>query len=469
MNYQKKYIKYKIKYLKLKKLVGGGENENLEFFLDYNNKCNDIIKKYESFDNNVKTNYSYFNMKNINLPTYYISHGANGAINNFNFKNNIDENNFNIIVKTSLDSRADNLFYEYMAGQCVNKFKRFFPNFCYTFKYLYLNDLAGKFIPKLLSKDGLTDITEFEKTIMDLKLDIPLISKENFKLGCSNNHRVSIMLENIPKSFKFSDLLDDSEFKSNLDYNFFCCMFQLYMCLYSLSNVFTHYDLNANNVMYTKLDKPIKITYDIKQYGKIIDIYTKYIPVIIDYARAHVNCPDLSINSADVHPMVCSLRECNNRRHPLCDTQSKGMFFGTELYPDGKYYYNDFKSFHNINPREINQSHDLLHLHTLMRYYFKDSKDTTSSKLALKLKDSYKKVFDYALWTKSDLVTPKYGNIRLRNSYDSNPKKINTTQDVVRWLMDYFKDNFKDYSTEDYYAKMCITTNLSSPFEFSLK
>jgi hypothetical protein len=294
-------------------------------------------------------------------------------------------------------------------------------------------------------------------------------SIENFKLACANNHRVSIMLENIPKGFKFKNLLADYEFTADLDYNYFCCMFQLYICLFSLSDVFTHYDLNANNVMYTKLDKAIKITYDIKQYGKVIDIYTKYIPVIIDYARAHVKCPDLVINTKDVANLVCNLRECNTRKIPLCNTMDHGMFFVKDLYPDGKYYYNDFSSFHNINPRKTNKTHDLLHINTLMNLYFRSAWSLSFSKFSCKLKNSYDALFDKAIWLSSNGVDLKYGNKELFHSYDLTPKKINTTQDVVRWLMDYFEENFRDYKNDDYEEKILITTDLSCPFKYSLK
>jgi len=47
--YKNKYIKYKNKYLNLKKMIGGNNDENLDFFLNFNIKKDIYIEKYLMF------------------------------------------------------------------------------------------------------------------------------------------------------------------------------------------------------------------------------------------------------------------------------------------------------------------------------------------------------------------------------------------------------------------------------------
>ena len=462
MDYQKKYLKYKLKYLKLKKLTGGGDNENLSFFLNFNNTCisNYLLIKYNHFSD----------LTLLNSPVSFIGKGNNSIVNNFNFKNNSDDKNFDIIVKTSLNVHTDNLYYEYISGLCVNKFKKFFPNFCYTFNFCHINDPSGTLTTSLKNEHGLADLTELKEKLKINPLEEPRVSADNFRYACLNNDKVCSMIENVPSSLKLSELKVDRDFLTNLDYNLFCILLQIYVALFGLSDLFTHYDLNVYNVMFTKLDRPIKITYDIKQLGKIITIYTKFIPVIIDYARAHVKCPDLLIESNNIAELVCTVRECNSKEPPLCDARNSGMYFGVKQYRNYLGIYtdvNNFETFHNINPRKINKSHDLLYLHSIMLYNFQHSSKFDAGYLKCKLRDDYELVFDKTKWIDAGKNKLLYGNKELEDSFDKVPKKINTTKDVVRWLINYFDENFRD-NRDDTFAEICITTDLSTPFSFKL-
>ena len=119
MDYYQKYLKYKHKYLTLK---GGNDNENLNFFLNFNTIGKSIIDKYESFKN--------FDL--IDGSINPIGQGSsNGFINLMKYKK--DSKNFDIIVKTSQQIDADNNFYEFNVGRCMNVIKQYYPNFIYTF------------------------------------------------------------------------------------------------------------------------------------------------------------------------------------------------------------------------------------------------------------------------------------------------------------------------------------------------
>ena len=129
MDFKKKYLKYKEKYLSLKKFKGGA-NENLDFFLNFNSKKNDILIKYQNFTN--------FNQ--IQIPIRPIGQlSQNGYINLIKYNNTTDGNNIETIMKTSNDLNSDNNFYEFNVGLCVNEMKQYFPNFIYFFlKSIYI-------------------------------------------------------------------------------------------------------------------------------------------------------------------------------------------------------------------------------------------------------------------------------------------------------------------------------------------
>jgi hypothetical protein len=151
MDYYQKYLKYKNKYLTLK---GGLDNENFNFFLNFNTVSKSIINKYDNFEN----------LDLIDGPIKPIGQGsANGFINLIKYKNLKDSKKFDVVIKTSVEIDADNNFYEFNVGRCINIIKQYYPNFVYTFLFFNMSsELKKRIEPKQnIPRLPFTDIKSF--------------------------------------------------------------------------------------------------------------------------------------------------------------------------------------------------------------------------------------------------------------------------------------------------------------------
>jgi hypothetical protein len=449
--YYKKYLKYKEKYLKLK---GGNKNENMDFFFNFNKIKDQIIEKYNNFND----------INNINIPIHRIgTPSANGFINDINFKNNIDDKNFNTILKTSRLKEADNNYYEYVVGRCINKIKEYYPNFVYTFNYFNMTEE--------LKYELSSNVIYFDKMkiVNDLK---PLGEKNEHKLqllskienGCINNDKSAILIENIPDSISLDKLVEEPEFIADKEINVFNILFQIYFVLSSLSDIYTHYDLHAGNVMILKLSKKVQINY---VSDKIYKIYTKYIPIIIDYGRNHVNCLkfDSTILSSIYSEIACD-SQCNIEVYPKCLTNLSGLVFKS----DSKLSHNDMNSFDFINPRIKNKSHDLRFIIYFMNY-FKGTliNNPSDTRTELELKDNFYGVFN-------EINSPEWYTLKgykygVRESVDTlHMNKLSTIHDVLGWLIKYYNKNNLELKNEvDIYGLMIINYDINKKIKWTYK
>jgi len=134
---------------------------------------------------------------------------------------------------------------------------------------------------------------------------------------------------------------------------------------------YTHYDLHAGNVLLSKVpdNKYVKIRYEYED-GSLYEIYTKYIPVIIDYRRSYFNFESFGsefagFNSKNVYDIMCST-SCNesvatDRRDKSC---SSGSGFFSERLSSGDYSDNEHNFY--INPVTKNVSYDLRYIKELI-------------------------------------------------------------------------------------------------------
>lgn len=424
MDYKKKYLKYKEKYLNLK---GGENNENLIFFFYYNSIRDITLDKYQKFSN-------------LNLmmsPINPIGQGsANGFINLVKYGNLTDNHNFDAVIKTSRQTDADNNFYEFNVGRCINIIKQYFPNFVYTFLYFNLSQsLKAVLEPSGDEKrQPFTNLNYFKRNIQNLRVaSAPyLINEPEIESGCENNSRASVLIENIPNSINFSELLRNQQFNKDYNYNIFCILFQIYAALYSLREIYTHYDLHTENVMFISLKDPIQIIYNLNDEEYIL--YTSFIPVIIDYGRSYVNCAKL--DSTLISSEMFAEKACNTRCNVLNSMLNcKNTSLKIEKY-NGRWY--DMANFYYINPRVKNESHDLRYIGILM------------SKITLcDLKIKYSEKFNPTNnpdWHNKDRSI-SYG-VKEHPSTDikSHPllTKIENTTDIMLFLTNYFKYNYKN-------------------------
>jgi len=425
MDYRSKYLKYKKKYKELKK--GGGIldpiNDNLDFFFRFNTDKTGIMTKYNNFNN----------LQLIETPMKKMGNAsANGFIFKIKFRNN--RGTFDTILKTSIQKSSDNNYYEYIVGNCINKFKEYYPNFVYTFNYLNLSE-SLKYI--LYSSQSYSNLPKFiaDANIKNININ-ELQNYFNIGKGCENNNRASVLIEFIPNSLSINELMTNRNFISsdfNINIELFNILFQIYATLSGLKEVYTHYDLHLQNIMFIEIPdgKKIQIEYKI---DKIYTIYTSYIPVILDYGRSFVDCLkiDNTIYSKIFAEVICNNPKCNSLKHPQCSSRDVGVVIDKDATDN----YSKQEDFYNINLRNKNESFDLRYLHNFMlnipeslpikidyRKYFNKETDWVTRDITGKVKTNYlgKPIINFG-------VKENLSDINISH-------KISNTTDCFEWLV----------------------------------
>jgi hypothetical protein len=425
------------------------ENENLNFFLNFNTEGRNIINKYEKFNN----------LNLIKLPVIHSDEkNQNGIINSIYFKNISDDKTFKTIIKTSIDKENDNNFYEYNVGRCINLIKEYLPNFTYTFLYFNISKELSKIIEE---KNDKTDIEFLKKNIYNVKnSSIPYnISSNDIEIGCTMNDRASILNEQIPNIINFNSFITGRKMLNTFDYEIFCVLFQIYAALNALKDIFTHYDLHTNNVIFIKLSERKRIIYNIDD--KIYTIYTQFIPVIIDYGRSHINCDlldDTLINSEKFTNEACN-NNCNlSKEDKTINCENDSLKINKK---DNKFVIHPFYKY--IQPRIKNKSQDLRYIIIFFRILNNIQDDDDVNK-EVEIKNKFNKLFN-------NINNPEwYGKSKNDLNYtvpekEREENKINTIEDVMLFLIDYYTSKYSPTQIElekmDYYGTIKIDCNLS--------
>jgi len=458
MNFEEKYIKYKSKYLELKKQTGGlseiDQLDNINFFFNFNTNKDILLNKYDFYDYNL-----------ILSPISRLGDPSeNGFINKLLFKNKSDNKLFTIIMKTSIKKQADNNYYEFVVGNCINKLKNYFPNFVYTFRFMSLSSE----LKNGLNNGNFTNIEKFKDTESKEIDDDKLLSYNNIGNGCKNNDKSSIFIEYVPNSLSINELLNDPTFINYKNIEIFNILFQIYALLSSLKEVYTHYDLHESNVMYVKIpdDKIVTINYTINNI--VYNIHTHYIPVIIDYGRSHVNClkigesfnPSL-INSKIYSEIVCENPNCNSEKLPSCNALGVGLGIERNKFDN----YSNLDYFQYLDIRHPNESSDLRFINKFM----------TKLENNLPIKINYESKFD-GFWLSSDnranhldKTTSLLYNIKQRPSNLNILGKISTTTDCIMWLISLYNETYANANiiNKVKYGSMNIDTDINKKIKWT--
>jgi hypothetical protein len=446
-----KYIKYKKKYVTLKKLQKGGADNNLTFFYEFN-KFETIPPITFDLISDIKK----------------LSAGTNGCIMSSNFIFS-DTAQLKLVLKKTLKSTSDNNFYEFIVGLCLNVMKKYYPNFAFTFAY---------FISK--TKKSCANEYDIKSDILLFKHDDAkgtVITKDNLYDSCVNNERSGVILENIVNSGEVARILPEILRDTKLaNIHIFNILFQVYAVLHYMSDFYTHYDLSSSNVMLTHVPdgKYMKIIYHLE---KEVVIYTKYVPVIIDYGRSFIDFNEIMLgyNSKNIYDILCTT-QCNTY-YPSTEN-CKAVFGYRSAKTLGKYTNNE--EFYYINSVARNKSHDLLFIEYVMEYI--DHSDTK-----LKIFNNFNKYARKNLWCSTDKKnsfsnyrTIKFGQPTAESSYsvtelDIRKQKIvsndvqrklcrninsssigddhitiNNVDDCFNWLLDEYDTLFHDIDASIY-------------------
>jgi hypothetical protein len=168
-----------------------------------------------------------------------------------------------------------------------------------------------------------------------------------FVSSCKENKRMCILMQHFDNFRSVAEQYKN--YFDNIQYEQLNILYQVYFPLTILKDVYTHYDLHANNVFLYKPyegNKYIQMRYHLLS-GRIIEFPSEYIVKIIDYGRNYFN--NGSQNTKKIlKDYVCKAELCT----PDC-----GFYSGYAVIQGNEY--NTSKEFFWIFPNKKNISHDL--------------------------------------------------------------------------------------------------------------
>ena len=306
---------------------------------------NDMIKKM--FDN-------FIDFKYATSLTRIGAVSANGFVTQVEYKTDDQIRPYKsyAILKSSVKTNADNLFYEYLVGKLfINRQTKIFPCFLETYgSYIYKRDVYWDTI-RNMKKGHRVDTKHLNSTLtLQNELD-----EHNIIQSCINSKYLSVLVENVKDAKSLRDYYDDQTF---LKQDLLGVLYQIYLPLSKLSTSFTHYDLHDQNVLIYKpfgenSEKYITYHYHLSDTN-IVSFKSKYLVKIIDYGRSFFKDKyDNKASSKYIHKLICKTEECNLT--PEGRQTSCGSIYGYGFLDEKKgQKLNNF-----ITPIRQNISHDL--------------------------------------------------------------------------------------------------------------
>jgi hypothetical protein len=236
------------------------------------------------------------------------------------------------VLKSSVRSRSDNLVYEFIAGQFINKLNNYYSCFVETYGLYYYKNLENWMhakITPMISTPNLKKSLDLQTTVYD------------YKKMCEQSKLAAILIQHLKNASTIHSKMRDHSFIVN---ELAGVLYQIYMPLAQLSDRFTHYDLHSSNVL---LYEPIQnkyIEYHYHLTNEVVRFKSRYIAKIIDYGRSYYHSTDpVIINPTDIYDNLCI--------EPSCDQDC-----GAEM---GFQWFDDARSNFYINSKIANKSHDL--------------------------------------------------------------------------------------------------------------
>jgi len=277
-------------------------------------------------------------IKRIGVPS------RNGFVNEIKYSRN--EYTAYAILKSSVKPSADNLVYEYLVGQYLNRQSLKFPCFLETYGLFYYNN-----------SDQWSHVKNTEViTTNVLKNSLTYQPTVNYAVACQLSKLACILIQHLKNAETLANKMTNVLHKHNFIRNdLLNILYQVYMPLAFLQNEFTHYDLHCSNIL---IYEPIKNKYIHYHYhlsnGEIVDFKSQYIAKIIDYGRCYFDDDKTKINSVKIVKEICFTNGC----FPHCGYGAGFRTSARELKPNN--YYTSI-----MYP---NQSHDLRALNIMKSY-----------------------------------------------------------------------------------------------------
>jgi hypothetical protein len=274
---------------------------------------------------------------------------ANGFVNQLEYKHRGYTSY--AILKSSKESNADNLAYEYSVGLFINELNIQYPCFLETYGYyIYKDDSTWN---KMQHMREITDVR-----ILD---GLELQKNVDYNVACEKSEKLAILIQHLKDIESLDDLSRQPAFIEN---DLMAVLFQMYAPLSKLKNEFTHYDLHLNNIyLYEPVPgKYIEYHYYLdNEQTQLVSFKSRYMLKIIDYGRSYFKD---GYNGTDAKHLyeteICPAEECNE---PEDERGTCGSLVGlswleelSKTKPQRQYY---------ISSQQKNVSHDLLPLYRM--------------------------------------------------------------------------------------------------------
>jgi len=266
-----------------------------------------------------------------------------------------------VVLKTVQNQYSDNLLYEYMVGQYINKQSLRFPCFVETYDWLtykrskdlkiwikqynlkkLFDDSNQSFIdasttfPKHCTDDKKIDPDKPNDPVEDDLVDKRICSDVELLLtwSCIRSQYLAITIQYIKDAKRLDTMLEKKE--GFIDDDLINVLYQIYMPLSTIANEFTHYDLHKGNVVIYEPKKGYYIDYKYILNDKtIVEFKSRYIAKIIDYGRSFFDDPtnqDATGSSKSIKKIICE----NVIKSNSYNSKQKKYFFCGE---DFGYFY----------------------------------------------------------------------------------------------------------------------------------
>jgi hypothetical protein len=260
----------------------------------------------------------------------------NSSYNSFIYKIEYKKNKYYILKSNIGTNDEDNLYYEYLVGLFINKQINKFPCFIRTFDlFLYKNEKFWNIFRNSVELNS----NMLKKGLIRIK------DKNINNINC--NKYYGLLLEYVNNSISLKSKLEDIDFINNELMN---VLFQIYFPLKILNNVFSHNDLNYNNILLEKIsdNKYIELHYIFNDNTEI-KFKTQYIAKIIDYGNTYYNENDNN-NTLKIYEKICLVKDCDNDCHKYKNNMYyKKYIIENYLMDDIIIYFNE----NNINNENI--------------------------------------------------------------------------------------------------------------------
>jgi len=303
-----------------------------------------------------------------------------GAASANGFVNEITYNNAGYVAHTILKSSAskgsDNLLFEYLVGQYLNKKGRLFPCFLETYAWFtYLSNATWKHVKT--TKNITANIFDPTVALQLQNTDGLINDTTDLAVACTQSKHLAILIQHIKGSMSISESMQKTSFvKHELLY----VLYQIYMPLTAMATEFTHYDLHTGNVL---LYEPSKTGYIEYHYhlpntnDTIVSFKSQYIAKIIDYGRCFFvdkSLPSSSSSSSSnfghtsksIYQSICKTKECNpacgydvgfNWTQPI---QNRSTYFISSVIRNASHDLRFVCELLNVYSHTINQHNDEL-------------------------------------------------------------------------------------------------------------